>query len=68
MKKVCAAQAESTIELSPGDQPLSPTTQKENQRMNDLVVLIEAKPSKKRIVFLHPRETLPELIGVEEAT
>ncbi|KAL8156243.1 hypothetical protein AgCh_001370 [Apium graveolens] len=68
IKMLLAAQAESTPELSPDDQPPSPQTRKEIQRKKGLEVLIRVKPPKKGSIFLHPRKMLPELIGAAEAT
>ncbi|XP_074322079.1 uncharacterized protein LOC141659202 [Apium graveolens] len=67
MKTLLAAKAESP-ELSSGDQPPSPRTRKEIRRKKELEVLIQAKPPNKGIIFLHPCETLPELIGAEKAS
>ncbi|KAK1382665.1 hypothetical protein POM88_020400 [Heracleum sosnowskyi] len=65
MKKV---RAELTPEFnSPTDEPLSPRTQREIQRKNDLIVTVEARAPKKGKVILHPQETLAELVGGHEA-
>ncbi|KAK1388313.1 hypothetical protein POM88_016491 [Heracleum sosnowskyi] len=65
MKKV---RAELTPEFNSSiDEPLSPRTQREIQRKNDLIVTVEARAPKKGKVILHPQETLAELVGVHEA-
>lgn len=66
MIKIRSSQAE--LHEQPTDEPQSPRTQREIQRINDLHVTIQAKPPIRGRVFLRPHETLGEIVGGREAT
>ncbi|KAK1367534.1 hypothetical protein POM88_033626 [Heracleum sosnowskyi] len=65
MIKIRSSQAELD---EPTDEPQSPRTQREIQRIKDLHVTIQAKPLIRGRVFLRPHETLGEIVGGREAT
>ncbi|KAK1388028.1 hypothetical protein POM88_016206 [Heracleum sosnowskyi] len=67
MKNALSSQDDSTVELSPTDQPPSPRTQMEINRKKDVIATMQATPPKKGRIILHPHDTVGKLIGAQEA-
>ncbi|KAK1353668.1 hypothetical protein POM88_052033 [Heracleum sosnowskyi] len=63
MKNARSSQDDSTVDLSPTDQPPSPRTQMEINRKKDVIATMHARPPKKGRIILHPQDTFYRMMS-----